>query len=326
MKKLRVLSGPQAGATLELQNASYTMGSDEKRCDIVLFAQGVEAHHCDLEVLEDREAAVNVSEAGPVSVNGKALAPGRHAFELPAHVCVASADLLINVEHDELPELPVLDEAIDSQLVLPDSEPVSRSMLSRYTRLAASLVCLTGFTVFVNGALGWFEKAESQEVTRARQLATGLGYPDLIIQHDVEGLLTVTGYVRQAAELEQLKRAFRDFKGKTVVVRVAVGGAATQFDRGRKGPDLPAQRLGAGHLLLDVPFDASAVPAPAKEQDSLELRLRALQAGTDGYVETVAGIRYFVGSQMPGGYVLKDVQADAITVVRGEVEVSIPLR
>jgi hypothetical protein len=311
---LRVISGTQAGAELPIGTEPQLVGSDERRCDVVLFGSGVAAEHCAVRATGGRGLLLLALDGAVTEINGKPLPPGEHFIEAPAHLRLASADLLLHWTED----LVLHWNKRDAQLA---GAMPGRSL----RRWAASAACLASVAAFMSGAMGWFERAEPAEIVRARSVAAGMGYRDLAIAYDVEGLLTVTGYVRSAQEAEQVRKAFREFPGKGVVVRVVVAGAATQFDRSARSAVEP-QSLGAGSLLIEPPPAASA-PAMAGTPDrTLDIQVRALRAGEHGYLETTAGMRYFIGSQLPGGYVLKAVGESSITLWRDNAEFEAPVR
>jgi hypothetical protein len=316
---LRVLSGPQAGAELALGDEPRLVGSDEHGCDIVLFGCGVAPAHCTLRSVDGRGLMLQTSDGAITEINGQALAPGEHLVQVPAHLKLAGADLLLHRA-----ELPAANDGEDGRRgrAAPQASRRRRAM-----RWATSAACVGGFTVFVSGAMGWFDETRPSELTLAQRMAADLGYRDLVVAYDVEGLLTVTGYVRDPREAEQVRKAFQAFPGKAVSVRVAVPGAATQIDRGMRSVAEP-QRLGAGGLLIEsqAPAAASAAKVAGAGQDMLELKVRTLRAGDGGYLETTAGMRYFIGSLLPGGYTLKAVGEASIVLLRGEIETEVPVR
>lgn len=320
---LRVLSGPQAGAELALSGQPQLVGSDELNCDVVLFGGGVAPAHCTLRALDGRHVVILPSDDAVTEFNGQHLSMGEHSVEVPGHLRLAGVDVLLYAAQPEA-------GADDAQASVEIGGTATNSRRRRRTtRWIASALCACGITVFISGAMGWFDKSEPVELARARKMAAELGYRDLAVAYDVEGLLTVTGYVRNELEARQVRDAFRQFPGKSVVVRVAVAGAATQLERTTRSAQ-PPQRLGGGSLLIDAQASApEALPVAVSSAGGdgvLQFKVRALRAGEGGYLETSAGMRYFVGSQLPGGYTLKVVADDHITVLRGETEVDVPLR
>lgn len=315
---LRVLSGPQTGAQIGLRAGWQLVGSDEQSCDIVLFGEGMAGSHCRIESMEPRAVRVLVEPDAAVQFNGRDLPAGDHDMELPAHLRLAGVDLLLYVEDEPASQELPGDEA-------PSAATWGHGVRGRTTRWVACAACVLGVGAFMSGAMGWFEKVEPRELAGARQVVAGLGYRDLSVAYDVEGLLTVTGYVRTAQDAEHLRNAFRDYPGKAVAVRVAVIGAATQLERSVSRKPAEAQKLGAGSVLIE-PQSAATLPMQASTGNALDLQVKALRAGEDGYIETVQGARYFVGSQLPGGYVLKAVADNAITLTRDDVDVDVPIK
>lgn len=313
MKSLRVLNGLHRGGLILLADGEHAVGSDEANCEVVLFDEGIAPMHCVIGFGGTREAHVHVHEGSAVQLDGAGLCAGLHRFELPAHLCLGPGiELLVS---------PV--RAQDVELRTEARRSGARPVL----RWVASTACLVAFTVFVSGAFGWFDKGEPHDLLQARRIVATLGHESsLAVSHDVEGVLTVTGYVRSEQEAQQLRTAFRDF-GQPVAVRVAIGGTATQFGASTDHQDDP-RRLGAGSVLLEGIRSASAGAAIAGGDAGrpLELRLKSVQAGVDGVLETVSGARYFVGSQMPGGYTLTEITSDAITVMREGVATTIKLQ
>ena len=312
---LRVLNGTQAGAELPVGTEPQLVCSDERRCDVVLFGSGVAPEHCALRATGDRGLVLLALDDAVTEINGQPLPPGEHFIEAPAHLKLASADLLLHWTEDVVLHWDKRDAAATGGMPR-----------RRMRRWAASAACVAGAAAFMSGAMGWFDRAEPAEIVRARSVAASMGYRDLAIAYDVEGLLTVTGYVRSAQEAEQVRKAFREFPGKGVVVRVVVAGAATQFERSARTSPEP-QSLGAGSLLIEARPAAASEPAAAVAADrTLDIQVRALRAGDSGFLETTAGMRYFIGSQLPGGYVLKAVGESSITLVRGGTEFEAPVR
>jgi hypothetical protein len=311
---LRVLSGPQTGAQIALREGLQLVGSDEHACDVVLFGGGIAGAHCRLESLGPRAVRVLVEHDAPVQLNGQLLPTGSHGVEVPAHLRLADVDLLLHAAADPAAE------------GLPDDDAAPRPSAprGRVGRWIAGIACVLGVGVFMSGAMGWFEKAEPREIAGVRHALSQIGYRDLSVAYDVEGLLTVTGYVRSAQEAERLRKAMKDYPGKAVAVRVAVVGAATQLDRTMPRRPDETHRLGAGSVLIEPQMAATASQPAAG--NALDLQVKALRAGDDGYVETTGGARYFIGSQMPGGYTLKTVADDMITLTRDETDIRVPVQ
>ena len=315
---LRVLSGPQTGAQIGLRAGPQLVGSDEQSCDIVLFGAGIAGAHCRLDSMEPRAVRMLVESDAAVQLNGRDLPAGEHDMEVPAHLRLAGIDLLLYVEDDPAPQELPDDEA-------PSTVAWAHAVRGRTMRWIACAACLLGVGAFMSGAMGWFEKVEPREIAGVRHILAELGYRDLSVAYDVEGLLTVTGYVRTAQDAEHLRKALRDYPGKTVAVRVAVIGAATQLERSLPRKPMETHKLGAGSVLIE-PQSAATLPLQASTGNTLDLQVKALRAGEDGYVETVQGARYFVGSQLPGGYALKAVADGAITLTRDDVDIDVPIK
>lgn len=317
---LRVLSGPQAGAQLALRDGVQLVGSNEAACDIVLFGDDIAAAHCRLAVAGAGELRVQVLEGAEVQLNGQALTAGDHGIEVPAHLRIASLDLLVYASQPQ-GDAGFSDSILEEPGAVP-AVPARRKAM----RWIAALVCVAGITVCTRGALGWFDSAEPHEIASARHVVAQLGYRDLAVAYDVEGLLTVTGYVRSPQDAERIRHAFHDFPGKAVIVRVVVIGAASQLERVPARRPEETRRLGAGSVLIEPQAALPAASHEASAESAVDLQVRALRAGDDGYVETTTGARYFIGSQMPGGYTLKAVADNAITLTRDEVDVEVPVR
>ena len=315
VKTLRVLSGPQAGAHLVLDGARHLLGSSESACDLVLFGEGVAPVHCAIEFDGERHGTIEVFEGAEVQLDGDPLPPGTHGVELPLHLRLAGIDLLLGVQRESREDSGAGETPV----------AVRRRVSRRAARIASSLACVGLLLIaLVNGALGWFEKPEPQEIARARKVINELGYGGLGVAHDVEGLLTVTGYVGTPEDAKRLRHALQALPDKPVAVNVVVGGAAMQFERQAAPGPQETRRLGAGSVLIES--GQGTASAPAAPDATLALQVRALQAGDDGYIETVSGTRYFLGSQMPEGYTLKLVESDMVMVSREGVDTMIRLR
>jgi hypothetical protein len=99
-----------------------------------------------------------------------------------------------------------------------------------------------------------------------------------------------------------------------------------QLDAAASAQALRVRTLGAGVVVVEP----SAVPAStrqaAKRSAGTSLALRTWRAGDGGYVETAHGLRYAIGSEMPGGYTLVQVDEDSITIRRGGRDVQLAVR
>jgi len=84
--------------------------------------------------------------------------------------------------------------------------------------------------------------------------------------------------------------------------------------------------LGAGVMVVEPAPASLATRQGTRPPSGISLALRTWRAGDGGYLETAHGLRYAVGSEMPGGYTLVRVDEDSITVRRGTKEVQLALR
>jgi hypothetical protein len=264
MHKLRILSGLNAGAEVDLDTRSQLIGSDDRHCNIVIAGPDMPARACAVMCTAARVIQVQVFAAEAVLANDVPLACATHQLDLPIHLRIGGTDLLIGV--DASPPSPAADSQAPAGVDAPDeSAPGSAAHWSFYG--AAALGCIAMASVFV-----WQISAASAPAARPRP---------------------------------------------------ATRPAVSQF--GARDDTARAHSLGAGVTLVDA-ASSGTVATKAAAQESITLQLRAWQAGPGGYVETSNGLRYEVGSEMPGGYTLVSVDGDTITVRRGGRKMQVPLR
>jgi hypothetical protein len=84
--------------------------------------------------------------------------------------------------------------------------------------------------------------------------------------------------------------------------------------------------LGAGVVVVEPSAGPSSTRQAARRSAGTSLALRTWRTGDGGYLETAHGLRYAVGSEMPGGYTLVRVDEDSITIRRGGRDVQLAVR
>lgn len=316
MSKLRILTGLNAGAQLVLEQRPYLLGSDADACDVVLADEGVASRACALRCRSARHADIEVMAGGIVVANDIALAVGRHAVELPAHLLVSGVELLLAAGAAQ--------ESSRQAGAAPQGIPAAAQGTRRwhaYGTGGLAVMLATGLLLF-QGAIG-SASPSSDPAVQAGKILRELGHADLSVRLMPSGQLQVTGYARSLDEVQRIRDALRPVvPPDRLSVRVAHGGAAAQF--AASSPQPRTQALGTGAILIDAASDGPAVPD--RPPASVVLRLRAWQAGEQGYIEVASGRRYELGTELPGGYTLVAVDGDSITVRREGDEQRIALR
>jgi len=320
MNKFRVLTGLNAGAEMDLEGRAYVIGSSDRACDIVLADTAVAPRVCSVHCTGPRNARVEVYAGQAIDANEVALAMGTHSLELPAHLRLPNTDILIAAGHAQAVPPPELATASPSK-------PRGQSAL-RLSGAAAVACVVAAYMAFSEGATGGHQ-AQAHDVAHARRVLERLDYGELQLQATPGGGISVTGYLRRADDLRTIKDGLRGIvPSDRLSLRLSQRGSATLFDGTAKAAAVTSKALGAGVLLVDGPASAGTPSAnlAAHQPAPITLRLRSWQAGEAGYIEAASGVRYTIGSAMPGGFILMAIEADSITVRRDTQVLQLALR
>jgi len=340
--RIGVQGGIHEGAQSLLGAQQITVIGSAGDCDLCLRDTGIAAHHLAIGC-SDGHFVVRPMD-GQCSVNGERLLAGQSAS-------IVCGDRI--VLHDTgvsllMAENPVQQTRIDGDTADHGREagapPHDERPLRRWTLYA----CVTLVTLGI--ALGSHQLLseslpEPSAITNVTLLLESLEMTDAVGVSDESGIVTLSGVLQDDAAtalehalqtlpndvvnrtqsvsrlLEQVRGVFRTNGYHAELTYAGHGGVqVTNLDG-----ENPRIAQIAAHARDDVPVLHALTFAPVVDKDRSGRRLAAFSTDPDkrlttivdgdtAYVATSDGGRYFVGSVLPGGLVLRDISADGIQV------------
>lgn len=321
MVSLSITSGLHAGATLDLAPGEYTIGRDEAACDIVLSDADILPQHAKLVVPAEGAPVLHGLADAPIEVRSRKQAGGPVALERDEPVVLGRSTLRFTWA---APKPKAQPEAGVAQQPPSAGRPPLRTGVRGFLRDAGwasgSMAAVGIAFALVLNSLSSSATTESGKVAEVERVLTSLRHNDLEVRRQPSGAILVAGYVPTQAERDRIEAALRRVRAD-IQLQVVPVGAARNID--------PGLRTAAGGVASadkkSVLLDGASAPAPkiaaepAKEQTEVALRVRAVR--TDGagepVLETEEGTRYGIGSLLPGGYMVVNLDTDHIVLSKG---------
>jgi hypothetical protein len=337
---LRIDEGLHRGAVALLRISPMRIGSSADN-DIVLRDAGVLPLHAELRRLDGswRLCVPNTAEAIPPHRSQRKGAFTRRTY------LVGAAQLIIS-------QPTRAEEACEWYRAWAARLGLRRVAGLPWKRFAApAFFALAVFCVAV-GALT-FIKASATNSRPPTRISSPQEWPDVRIDHDRSGAITVRGFVSNAEEAGRLRawlRSREDLQG--AVVNVRIGDDLVQRVMGLL-PDksLQASYAGSGVVrvagastskalreeirrlnsdLSDVVRIEDAItytlPTEPPTLRPLPFRISGVSPGANGSFGTDSGARYFVGSVLNDGAEVMAVRSDEIEFKLGQTRIFYPLK
>jgi Inner membrane component of T3SS, cytoplasmic domain len=337
---LRIDEGLHRGAVALLRSSPMRIGSSPDN-DVVLRDAGVLPVHAELRRLDGtwRLCVPNTTEAIPPHRSQRKGAFTRRTY------LVGAAQLIIS-------QPARADEASEWTRGLAERLGLQRLAGLPWKRLAAPAFFALAVVCVAVGALT-FIKASAINSHPPTRMLDPQGWPDVRIDRDRSGVITVRGFVRNAEEAGRLRawlRSNEDLQGALVNVRI--GDDLVQRVRGLL-PDksLQASYAGSGVVrvagtstskalreeiqrlnsdLSDVVRIEDAItyklPPEPPTLRPLPFRISGVSPGPNGSFGTDSGARYFVGSVLNDGAEVMAVRSDEIEFKLGQTRIFYPLK
>lgn len=263
--RLHVAEGLHAGAEQALAPGQWLIGSGE-HCDLVLLDEGVEREHVVLSVSDDavrfracfaeqsdlpRTSDLTVSEANPV---GREVAPNQFDRYDESSVWMSSEPLVIGLATLRLRMIEASDTTATAAIesadragnpdVLrhddPDVErlrelhrwPERKAATNWAGKLALGVIAVSLLLGIVaiqatrSSALASSEQKTPNAMDISMAKLRALNLPETELQVGIDGLMTISGWVRTEGELRRLKQAF---SATPVQVKVSVAEEQLRF-------------------------------------------------------------------------------------------------
>lgn len=305
---LTVASGLHRGASLELHNGTYFIGSDAG-CDIVLRDKSMAPRHARIHCRASGCTLHDVRAESPTAI---------------APVRVSRTEGMVRSDYEV--------EGIVIALAQRASEAADARAAERYRPRPARFVSWTlGFGAVLSAvALATTFRWNGYEPTIAKQIVGGSG--ELLAQHfdavrfrqSSTGDLEIAGWVADSLEQQRLrewlarsqyKNARFSVQPATVLIdQVRDALAAPQLQlalaegglliRGETRDAAVKQRIqGLARELADtlVVHDRVAYTDAGRQPGPMPVKVRDVMIGNPGYFRTADGARYFEGSVLPDG-------------------------
>ncbi|MCB1809664.1 MAG: type III secretion system inner membrane ring subunit SctD [Candidatus Competibacteraceae bacterium] len=269
---LKLLSGPQLGAEIPLDDGEYLIGSSDD-CDIVLLDGSVAARHV---LLNKSAGKINISaQDQAVLIGAQTLASGESA-DLPAGTVIGLGTTYLGLGPPDtdwlnlpLPRRPASieqtgDEAAAADPVTPESgqEPtprqstaVSMDKSARHIApwiVAGTVIILTFFMAFFRYDISAWLRADprvnvvipSPSLDNAKTILAKVGMKGIEVSEDARGDIVLRGYSDTEAAKQRLLSALK----KADIPIISHIWAADTLQRALQDT---LNRLGAGQLQLD---------------------------------------------------------------------------
>lgn len=328
--------GIHDGAESQLGRQQITIIGSAMDCDLRLADVGIAAHHVAIGVSGERLVVRPMD--GQCSVNGKRLRAGQS-------VAIACGDRIVLLDTDvwlTTTEQPDVDNAADGGN--PQRCEVKSARRWPWT-LSAGVLLIAIVAGFGSQPLLSKDVPMPDAMTSVNAVLETLDITSDVTLSKDAGVVTLRGVLPDDifAKLERsLQSLPRDVVNRTQSVSrllelvrsvfrtngyhanlTYVGDASVQVSN-LDGDNQKIQQI-AAHARDDVAVLASLTFAPvsdSKRSDKRlaiystdpDKRLTTIVDGDTAYVATTDGGRYFVGSVLPGGLVLRDISADGIHV------------
>jgi type III secretion system YscD/HrpQ family protein len=347
---LRVLTGMHAGAEMRLPDRGILMIGQADDCDLILADDGIAPHHCVLTVMGD-QVLLRAMDGAVATHEGPIAAGENITLEHFATAHLADVQLAVGPHWNERWQT-LADAAGTGVPVLTGGQIAGRrrGLLSvvALLLLVATLVLFGSWKVSHPVAVA--TRTSGQQLVQAQEILHQLSLRHVSASIGDDDRLLVRGVVNNAAQLPQLKErlsaaglntelivrdwpsvakqvndifAMHGFTVETTLLDqgdIVVAGHFGDRDNAAKvkkdvlgSSDM--QKLGTDLLSLQLAiknFDETPLSAPKLDPGK---RIRHVNSGSDSYLITQDGSRYYPGVALPqGGVFLGVADNDAILV------------
>lgn len=320
MVSLSITSGLHAGATLDLAPGEYTIGRDEAACDIVLSDADILPQHAKLVVLAEGAPVLHGLADASIEVRSRKHTGGPLTLERDDPVVLGRSTLRFSWAAPKPKAQPEPGAPPHTAAGSPPLRTGVRGFLRDAGWASGSMAAVGIAFALVLNSLSSSATTESGKVAEVERVLASLRHADLEVRRQPSGAILVAGYVPTQGERDRIEAALRRVRAD-IRVQVVPVGAARNMDPGLR----PAAGGVASADKKSVLLDGGNAPAPkvasepAKDQTEVALRVRAVRTDAAGepILETEEGTRYGIGSLLPGGYMVVNLDADHIVLSKG---------
>lgn len=225
---VKVLSGMNAGATAALRNGSGLVIGGTEQCDIIFNGASVADRHVAIELDDERIRLTPLAQ--PVYVDGKDI--GLHVMSITANQLLKIGDVSFTVTSRNS-SISSVSDLLNRRKRLNENQQGYGSSGSGVRRgsIFSSPWLWLGIAALVLGNMQYFSQEsgglagmfglKDTVASKVNTLSSLNKYPDINIKRDSEGVTWIKGYVKNAAERENLDKEIEGF-GNKVVLRVFV--------------------------------------------------------------------------------------------------------
>ena len=294
---LRVLSGPNEGAELALDEDRIVLGADAARCSVVLLDPEVHDVHVTIWLDDSNTLRIVPEPDARVAVDGESIDGAGVSTGRTACLSLGTTELLLRlIPATQVSEVgPVLEQAVDSA-VEPEATSAARVggwLRSRRSRSPFAGRATTGLGILVIGVTGaWSYVGAGLDGVRA-----GIRAPDfdkVPVRAEGPVIAGITGPVTHDAAL-------------------------------RRQPATAVHSSRGTVLFETLPAAVATAPAPAPvHAQGLQHRLRRIADGPDGpTLETLDGSKFPLSSRLRSAYAMRWIGESRIELHRGEERITI---
>jgi len=286
MIRLRVLTGPNEGASIDVDDDDATIGRDPRQCSVLLRDHDVRPIHVTLSRNGADVFEIDVAPDAALQVDGAAVAAGRHRIGRVALLGIGGSELLVQW-HDSLAPTagddPASSESVDETGPGRDSaETAASKPRNKLPRALATVGAIAGCLV-----LGWL----------------------------------FTLIIVDSATADSGSKAQVTARASWKATRSASEGAVA-YDPGLTTRPASVTHRNGGSVLYETPA-ASVTPAATPEAQTVHRLRRFVDEGGAPSLETIAGDRFELGSATSEGYSMRWLGNEAIELSRGPERIRI---
>lgn len=289
---LVVTDGYHAGASLDIENRAYTLGSDVNS-DIVLADPGIGKTHL---VLRRNGRQLDIEAVGgDVLLNDEELIPEGHgrSHRLPVRIKVGGAELAI-----EMPSPP-------APLAIPQFPGPARPFIIAAVVVAGLLSLLS-----LAFALDGIAPSASQTQTRIAALSETDMAPTEAAPASTQAAVELRARIAQSG-LSGLEVEEADGR---LIVKGSMPG-----ERSAEWTDIQAwyDRSFGTETVLSSSVQSTAAEAMPR------LRLRAIWFGDNPYVISADGARYYEGASTNDGWTVAEIGEERLLLTKGSASIAL---
>lgn len=345
--RLRVLAGRHRGAEFDAAQGALKVGADDE-CDITLTDPGIDP--VAFELLSGRDG-LRLRPLGLTQVNGATVTTVT-AVRAGDVIACGGAELAVLASRVAAPQAVAASSSPPPAGPTPPrsaASPAARRrapvvmVLVLVGVLAAAALAVSAVLrpPPVDAAVA-SPHTPMRDPEEVQQQLVAAGFQHLRMQRDYRGNLTVTGLVPDAAELQRLEgwlathvpqvrsnvytgpalaaqlRAYLDDAGVQVTYagdgRLRLEGRAQREGTSSKIVRWAGELGGAFEIENAVTYEQEEEAKAVAGKGRFPLRISQLNAGETPYLETSDGARYFEGSMLTDGSVIRNISADGVLV------------